>query len=290
MYINRVAKSALFGVLLFEASCVTEISTSASELSEQTSWTNQAAPTGDAPGHLRLQGPVAHAPVPGAGVVGYYDMSAQTGLDYEVPPILAAGGTPVTIDDPSSAALANLNALFVTNPDNSAFGSEYLFRLSDIAAAVQSGLVLVIHDREVGDAATILPAGAGFAISRDFAEGTDINIRDGSTVVTADLDNNSLDGGNLSDHGFALDTTLPTRAKLILSSTSSNRIVTFCYPVGKGAVIYSTIPLDFYLSGLGTNPPSDSMRNIYARNVVKYAIGGACSLRGGPRPTPNAAD
>jgi hypothetical protein len=200
--------------------------------------------------------------------------------------IVAGGGTPINIDDPSAAAIANLNVLWVLNPDNFGFGAEYLSRVPDIAAAVQNGMVLVIHDRAVSGASSILPGGAGFTITRDFTEGADINLRDASTVVTAGLDNTSLDGGNFSDHGFALASTLPAKSKLILSSTTKDRIVTFCYPVGKGAVIYSTIPLDFYLQGEGPNPPGNNLAGIYAPNVVKYADAGACSLRG-PQPTPN---
>jgi len=289
MYINRVAKFVLLAVVPFAASCATEISSnsSPSALSSRSSRDNPDAPSDDAPAPVRDRAHVAQVRVPGAKVVGYYDMFSGSGQDYEVPPILGAGATAISIADPAAPALNDLNVLFVTNPDNSGYGFEYVSRLADIAAAVQAGMVLVIHDRAVFGASSILPAGAGFGIFSDFTDSADIDIRDGSTAVTANLNNASLDGGNASSHGFAADSTLPAHSKLILTTSTTSHIVTFCYPAGRGAVIYSTIPLDFYLQGSGNNPPRDAMRNTYATNIVKYAAAGACGVHGGPRPTPN---
>jgi hypothetical protein len=226
--------------------------------------------------------------VPGAGLVGYYDMAAFRGQDYEVPPIQAAGGTAVLVDDPSSAELANLNALFVLNADNFGYSPGYTSRLADIAAAVRSGMVLVIHDRFIVDAASILPNGSAFSIVQDITEGDDIDVRDATTAVTTGLDNSSLDGGISSSRGFAVEGTLPLTARRILTATTPSHIVTFCYSLGKGAVIYSTIPLDFYLAFPGAVPTGVNFASVYAPNVVRYAMAGACSVPpGGPKPTPN---
>jgi hypothetical protein len=275
--------SALF---VFCASCTTEpVTSSTAQLELRMGGTSLDPP---APPALSETAPVTPAIAPGAKLVGFYDMSLGSGQSYEVPPIATAGGTAIAIDEPSAAELANLDVLMVTNPANSGYGSGYVNRLSDIAAAVQGGMVLVIHDRSVADAANILPAGAGFGFVRGFSEGSDINIHDGSTPVTAGLNDTSLDGGLFSSHGFAIDVSLPAGAKLILSTMTSSHIVTFCYGVGKGAVIYSTIPLDFYLQGLdGGGAVHASMVNAYAPNVVTYALAGACARAGGPRPTPN---
>jgi len=54
----------------------------------------------------------------------------------------------------------------------------------------------------------------------------------------------------------------------LLSTTDPTHIVTFAYPFGAGWVIYSTIPLDFYLNGSGGI--RTQMQN-YAANVVAYA-------------------
>jgi len=271
--------------LALSASCATEPATDSASSFVRSGPSTLDPPLAPDPAPSRRL--VHPALTKGAKQVGYYDMSAGFGQNYEISPITAAGGTAVLIDDPSASELANLNVLFVTNPENGFYGSGYLNRLSDIAAAVKKGMILVIHDREVSDAASILPDGQAFSIIRDFTEDADINIHDASTVVTTGLTDASLDGGDSSSHGFAIDTSLPAKAKLFLSQTTPSHIVTFCYPEGQGAVIYSTIPLDFYLQGLGPNPPQANLANIYAPNVVKYALAGACGHPSGPQPTPN---
>ena len=232
--------------------------------------------------------PVVQPLVAGAKQVGYYDVSSESGEDYEITPIVAAGGVAIDIDDPKAAVLATLNVLWVTNPLNFTSGGEYITRVPEIGAAVRDGMVLVVHDRDVALAHTLLPGAEDITTVRDTtSENTDIDIRDGSTQITAGLDNHSLDGGNSSNHGYVLASSLPARSKLILSSTTPSKIVTLCYPLGKGAVIYSTIPLDFYLQGLGPQPLQSNAATIYAPNVVSYALAGACSQRIGPTPTPN---
>lgn len=282
----RVSNFLVMSVIPFWAACAMEPATSTRTLELGESTLDRPGPADDAP---VAQPSGARAPVPGGKQVGFYDMTFGTGQQYQLTPIVAAGGIALGLGDVDAASLAGLNVLWVNNQDNFGYGAEYVSRLPAIAAAVQNGMVLVIHDRFVTNASTILPGGANFGIFRDFTEQADINIRDASTVVTTGLDNASLDQGTSSSHGFALANTLPASAKLILSATTADHIVTFCYPVGKGAVIYSTIPLDFYLQGFGTNPPQAAMDNIYAPNVVKYALGGACAgALTGPKPTPNA--
>jgi hypothetical protein len=285
MFAIQNMKLSLLAITLFCASCAMDDSaTSASALESSrgdrpSSLDRPILPAGD----TVIATPGAAGTALAASQVGFYDMAVGSGQAYQVPPVVTAGGNPIQLFDPDAAALSGLNVLWVHNPDFS-FGAEYLARLPDITAAVQNGLILVIHDRTVFDAQTLLPGGAGIAMVNDFSEGADINIRDASTVVTAGLDNLSLDGGSLSNHGFALENTLPARSKLLLTATANDHLVTFCYPLGRGAVIYSSIPLDFYLQLPGFPPAA--LAETYAPNVVKYAIAGACALRG-PRPTPN---
>jgi len=209
--------------------------------------------------------------------VGYYDMSAEQGVSNQVQPIVTAGETPVTLFDLTAADLTDIDVLFVQNPDNFAFGAEYVSRLGAIETAVSNGMVLIIHDRYVTAAANILPDGAGFQFFR--ATSPDIDILDDTTLVTNGpggiLDDLSLDGGNFSSHGFVVAGSLPGDAASILSQTDPGEVVTFCYPSGSGAVIYSSIPLDFYLGGAGTQPTL-AFRTIYAPNVVAYGAAGAC--------------
>jgi len=136
-------------------------------------------------------------------------------------------------------------------------------RLNEISDAVIAGMVLIIHDRYVDTAEAILPGWGGFNIMRNFSDPT-INVLDNTTLVTNGpggvVDDTTLAGS----HGFAVDASLPPGATLILTRGSPNEIVTFSYRYGVGAVIYSSIPLDFYLDG------SNNFSTIYAPNVVAY--------------------
>ena len=81
------------------------------------------------------------------------------------------------------------------------------------------------------------------------------------------IDDTSLDGGTSSSHGFVQASTLIGTTNILQRNGNADEIVALSYGLGGGFVYYSTIPLDFYLSGSGgifTN-----MRN-YAANVVAY--------------------
>lgn len=212
-----------------------------------------------------------------ARTVGYYDMDLGEGNSNQLAPINTTGLEGVDLTDLTTADLSNTDVLFVQNPSNEAYGAEYVSRLAAIEAAVNDGMVLIIHDRFVDNAESILPGGANFDIIRDVdgePSNADINILDNSTLVTNGpggvLNDTLLDGGNYSNHGFTVAGTLPGNASLILSRTDSQEIVTFSYRFGAGAVIYSTIPLDAYLNPSFNGPPADALREIYAPNVVAY--------------------
>lgn len=206
--------------------------------------------------------------------VGYYDMVLGQGDPAQEPPIRSAGHTPLLLTDLTAADLAGVDVLFVQNPDNDMYGEEYLSRLNTIAAAVADGLVLIIHDRYVEPAETILPGGEGFNIIREYVnDGANIDVRDNTTLVTngagGTVDNATLDGGCYSNHGYTVAGTLPANSVLILSRSNPDEVVTFKYAYGAGAVIYSSIPLDFYLAGDSCGA-GENFRSIYAPNVVAY--------------------
>lgn len=203
--------------------------------------------------------------------VGYYDMGVGSGNANQVAPINTARMTAIQLNDLTSTDLQNIDILFVQNPDNGAYGAEYVSRLDSVADAVYAGMSLIIHDRYVDGAESILPGGSGFNILRDFADGSNIDIRDYTTYVTDGpggvLDNGSLDGGSSSSHGFTAAASLPQSARLILTRGNPDEIVTFSYQYGLGKVIYSSIPLDYYLNG---SPPI-AFSTIYAPNVLAHA-------------------
>ncbi|MFN8602571.1 MAG: hypothetical protein U0842_19080 [Candidatus Binatia bacterium] len=212
--------------------------------------------------------------------VGIYGMCEGAGRLNQVNPITAAGHTAWIVEDLTLAEFQakNLDALMVDNCDNFAYGQEYLDHLADIETAVANGMVLILHDRYVDPAETILPGGEAFDVRRDLfvGAGTDrqINVLDGSTLITngpaGTIDNTTLDNGCSSNHGFTVVGSVPEDARFILTRDDSAELVTFAYGYGKGAVIYSTIPLDFYLNTSNNCGPAAAMRNVYAVNLVHY--------------------
>jgi hypothetical protein len=232
----------------------------------------------------RLRGrSAAVAPVPGgetnlgdvivrpAANVGYYDLSLNRGRANQVAPITTAGLLAFDVGPLQSADLSQYDILFVQNPNNSGYSATFNANLAKIHQFIAAGGVLVFHDRHVTTAANVLPGTPG-SIFRDFADGANINIVDDTTQVTNGpggiLTNTSLDGGNFSSHGWALASTIPAGARGILSTGDPTHLVTYSYPHGAGAVIYSTIPLDFYLGGGGV---LNVNMGRYAANVLAYA-------------------
>jgi PKD repeat protein len=206
-------------------------------------------------------------------VVGYYDMGHNEGIATQVAPITAAGHTPVQIFDLSAGELAGIDVLFVQNPNNGGYGSEYLAHLADIEAAVNDGMTLILHDRWVDTAENILPGGSSFDVIRNFDDAVDINVLDDTTVLTDGpggvIDDTTLDNGNSSSHGYAVAGSLPDGTRLLLSNGDPTHVVTFSYRHGAGSVVYSTIPLDFYLGNTGNRP---HFSQIYAPNMVEYGV------------------
>ena len=211
-------------------------------------------------------------------LVGYYDMDLGQGNAAQVEAILAAGHTPVLITDLSAAELASIDMLVVQNPNNGGFGGEYVAHLADIQAAVNGGMILVIHDRYVDGAESILPGSAGFNIIRNFGDATNIEFLDDLHSVAdgpgGHLDDSSLDGGGWSSHGFAIAGSLPADADLILATGDASHIVTFTYGFGQGHVIYSSIPIDYYLYGDTFGSGGNNMfgqAEEYLANLLDYA-------------------
>lgn len=205
-------------------------------------------------------------------VVGYYDLNRNRGNATQVQPITTAGFEAVDVGDLRTADLSQFDILFVQNPSNSGYSSIYRGQLDKIFAWIEAGGVLVFHDRHVSTATSILPGEPG-TIFRSL--GGDIDVVDGTTRVTDGpgglIDDSSLDGGNFSFHGVALANTIPLDGQGILSSANPNNLVLFSYSFGSGRVLYSTIPLDFYLAGSGPSGVSSRFRNVYAPNVLAHA-------------------
>jgi Ca2+-binding RTX toxin-like protein len=128
-----------------------------------------------------------------------------------------------------------------------------------------------MHDRAVGSAENVLFGEEPANIVRGWHSSKAIEVIDHTTVLAEGpggiLTDNSLDNGSSSSHGYTYIDTLPESDSLaLLTNAYSNEAVDFAYKYGEGAVIYSTIPLDFYLS----SSLVPDMKNIYAPNMIQF--------------------
>jgi hypothetical protein len=200
--------------------------------------------------------------------VGYYDTSFDSGNGAQAGAIVQLGLQAVNIGSLATARLDDIQVLLVQNPDNGGYGFGYTSNLAKVAEFVSAGGVLVFHDRHVASAQNVLPGAAG-DIRRDLSDDRNINVIDDSTSLTHGpggvITNSTLDNGNSSSHGFTVAASIPAGSHAILSRGNPAELVTFAYPFGSGWVVYSTIPLDFYLGG-GT-----AFGTIYAPNVLAFA-------------------
>ena len=208
-----------------------------------------------------------------AGNVGYYEMCTGTGGTGHAAAITAAGHTPVNVEVPDAATLSTLEGLFVTNCNNSGYGGEYLANLGAIDNAVQTqGLILVVHDRYVSGASTIL---AGVNGIRGTSENIDLPA--GSPLLSGPggtLDNGSLDGRGYSNHGYVVAASLPAGGAVLANNGVIDRAVTMVYPRGTGKVVYSTIPLDLWVQN------DANFRDIYTPNLLAWAVFTSCADEG----------
>jgi hypothetical protein len=189
---------------------------------------------------------------------------------------VAGGHTSSVLVNLSAGNLAGLNVLWVLNGDN---GSHIAALVGNAAVSsfVSGGGVLMYHDRFVTGANTVLPGGGSIAFTRSPNSSIDVQ-----TVVNplitgpgGTISNATLDGGSSSNHGSASLGSLPAGSVAYLNNGTPGQIVDFSYGFGNGSVYYSSIPLDFYLNGGGSN--GASFRNIYTPNVIAQAA----SLGGG---------
>jgi hypothetical protein len=219
-----------------------------------------------------------------AAIVGHYEECDQAGQSWSFPAIEAAGQTPRILEDLTRADLAGIDVLFVTNCSLFSHSEEFLGRLTEIHAAIKDGLIMVMNDRQVDQAATVLP-GPGSQMQFVWNPSTDTQIQDNTTLVTNGpggvMDNSTLDGGHSSNHGYVDANRFPAGVNNILSQTVPNHSVMFSYGYGKGYVVYSAIPLDFFFRFVPYCEryvePIRSLcinaANIYAPNEIAYGAG-----------------
>ena len=213
--------------------------------------------------------------VANASTIGYY-LSGNTGIGTEAEAaITASGNTAQALTGLAAADLGGLDVVWILNGINGTPDANVINNEADLEAFIMAGGVLSFHDRNVDQglsASEYLPGSSGILFTGAFSSNIDIST--GGTGVTNGpggvIDDTTLDGGNLSNHGWAELGSLPAGAVPIFNNGDAGQIVDFVYPLGLGFVYYSSIPLDFYLGGGGFNPPGDAFRNIYALNELAF--------------------
>jgi len=111
-------------------------------------------------------------------------------------------------------------------------------------------------------------------IIRSFSNSADIDVVDNTTVLAEGpggiLTDTSIDQGFSSSHGYTKEETLPDDSLALLNNGIDDRLVDFVYKYGDGAVIYSTIPLDFYLGSSYGAQFRPNFKDIYAPNIIQF--------------------
>ena len=206
--------------------------------------------------------------------VGYYNLSTNAGAAPQVAPITFNAATPVDIGDISAATLTDIDMLFVQNSSQSLPTGDYIdpANLAKVESFVMDGGVLIFHDRRVDDMGPLLPGSPG-GLSENSATSSLYDVGAANTVFANGpagvIDDTTFDGlVNFVTFGDVDPITAPVGSIGLLLREDTGQWVTMSYPVGDGFVIYSSIPLDFYLA----NGNPDVARDLYAPNVVAYGL------------------
>lgn len=140
-------------------------------------------------------------------VVGYYTDFNPNAMGW-AGPIAANGFTAVQVLDISIFDFSTVDIMVIDESSNGRISGDLLGRAADLDAYTLGGGKVVIHDRYVTDSSWI-PGGGGMTLVRDFSFDTDLNVVTGGTQVTngpfGTIDDATLDGGNSSNHGWALN-------------------------------------------------------------------------------------
>lgn len=205
--------------------------------------------------------------------IGYYDLLQNTGRAEQATPITFIGETAVNVGDIGAADLAGFDILFVQNPSSGVPTGPYVVQenLDRVTEFVTGGGVLVFHDRHVDTAAGYLPGEPGM-LQQDFgATRTEFELVETHSFVANGpggiIDDTNLESPNSLTFGYVEADSVPFGSRGYLSRNDASAWTTYSYPVGEGHVIYSSIPLDFYL--LNGNP--EIMRSVYAPNILAQA-------------------
>ena len=87
------------------------------------------------------------------------------------------------------------------------------------------------------------------------------------------INDNSLDGGNSSTHGYVLASSLPSNVQQIMDNNDNpSYVAVAAYAYGSGSVTYSTIPAEYYTDsfyGDQAYPFALNLTEIYLPNELR---------------------
>lgn len=205
--------------------------------------------------------------------VGYYDLLRNIGRPEQATPITFIGETAIDVGDIATADLSIFDMLFFQNPNSGPPAAPYSDQanLDKVADFVNNGGMLVFHDRNVATIENFLPGSPGNLVQDLGATRTEFEVIDELTHLALGpggvIDDNNLESANSLTFGYVDADTVPHGSIGLLSRNDPDHWTTYAYPYGRGWVLYSSIPLDFYL--LSGNP--DIMRDVYAPNILAEA-------------------
>tara|TARA_Y100000589_G_scaffold84966_2_gene78950 strand:- start:75352 stop:92235 length:16884 start_codon:yes stop_codon:yes gene_type:complete len=201
-------------------------------------------------------------------LVGYYNMSSNSGVSSQLPPITAAGLQGASITDLNNDNLTEYTILFVELPSNSSnsYSSTYINNSAKIAQFVDDGGVLIVHDRSTGNSNRVLPGNPGTAY-RDVDSNVSLAPDAPADFVSGPggtITNSTLDGSSAS-HGYVLGNTVEPGSYPLIVQADNGQWVTYVYPYGRGKVVYSSTPLDYFLVNYRSG-----ISDIYPANLLSY--------------------
>jgi Ca2+-binding RTX toxin-like protein len=215
-----------------------------------------------------------------AQTIGYVGTDAS-----QVSSVITSLGHTAVNFVPGTTNINSVDVLWYLNPDNSGWYENLGAYQTAIFDWVYAGGIFIIHDRYVTGANSFL-LGESMTITREFNDSANYNIIDesssnllregpGGTLTDASGGNIwgtpnadgefNMDGGGATAHGSASYSTFDLTNELALGTKAdSNSVIDFIYKYGAGAVYYSTIPMDYYIT-------SSTSAQAYAKNAVHFA-------------------
>ena len=178
--------------------------------------------------------------------IGYWNAYTAYSDSYLADEITANGFEAVSLNGITAAELASLDALYLVN-DNGGWNMS-ASETAALDAAVNGGMGLVVFDRSAEGSDGTIPGLDGATIVSQYDVDVNVAATAPATFVTANgtINDDTLDGGDWSHHGYADSDTLPNGATVLLTTANASEAVAFSYNFGEGTVFYATVPIDYY--------------------------------------------